>query len=346
MSIRRVSQSIIASNSMSHRSSFRDTSRATSSTGEAFARYVNRHLGTPLESPVSALPSPQSALPSTPTLPTYAPPYSRRLRIKPLPPGPPIGGGSSSNASTITQGWVPPRRIVSDQVKYAEGLRELASPETPTWKTHRPQVSLTIADGDRSSTAESNGQLNSAILGSDIIRANSTDTRNPRIITRQYAGGHGQQSAESIDRRMSAFSPISRDSMLPPPSARSPRFSFASPSLQTSFDNLEVVYEGDDTQTEGSRSRIPSRKPTVVERRNTFGPRPVPFSSLTRASHFDQGMDLADMPTLASPPGLSPRVRFASSPSGPRPLPGVADALRSPPLSSSSALPPPYTGRD
>jgi hypothetical protein len=74
-----------------------------------------------------------------------------------------------------------------------------------------------------------------------------------------------------------------------------------------------------------------------LERRGTFGPRP--FSSFKKVSLSpDHGMDIADMPPLSSPPGLSsPRMRYPSSPSGPRPLPGVSEPLRSSLLSPELA---------
>lgn len=346
MSIGRVSQSNIPSNSVSHQNSVRDTSRTTSSTGEAFARYVSRHLGNPQESPIAAHPSPQTALPDTPTLPHHlrsnvTGPNTPTINLPPA--GPSVGGGNSSHVSVSSQCWTPVRKIVPDQAKCAEQLEQQTSPTTPTWKGHRPEVSITITDSSRNSNADTIGPPNSAILGSDIIRANSGDSRHPRIITKQYTGP--KRFSESTEGRFSTFSPTPRDSMLSPPSARSPHFSFTTPSSRASYDNLEVVYEGDTAKPEKSRSRAPSRKPSGLDRRNTFGPRP--FSSLKSASHFDQGMDLSDGPTLASPPGLSPRVRFPSSPSGPRPLPGVTDSFRSPALSSSPSWPPPpYNGSD
>lgn len=342
ISIRRMSASLDdPSHSVSvsrQNSSSRDfRSTATSSTAEAFARYMNRHLGTPQPSPIASQ-SPNMALPSTPTLPIGAPPWHQTPILPPT--------ANSSIPSSLSGG----RKILPEQVKYAERFEHENSLPAPVWRTHRPQVSLVISeDGSRDSATDSIGPLTSAVLGSDIIRINSADPQQPRIATREDNAHKRSDSGSTNGTRASAFSPTSRDStLLSPPSAGSPRhFSFGMAPSQYSRETLEVVYEGEAAQIMPSRSRASSRRVAPLERRGTFGPRP--FSTFKKAAPPlpEHGMDIADMLPLSSPPGLpSPRTRYPSTPSGPRPLPGILEPMRSPPLSSDSTSnagpPPPY----
>jgi len=197
------------------------------------------------------------------------------------------------------------RQILPDQVKWAELLEnEHSLPPGPSWKKqHRPQVTIVVTDGPEFAS------LTSAVLGSDIIRTNYVEAACPA-------------PTSSVGTVISAFSPISRDSQ------SSRQVSFIVPySFAPSGETLEILHEGNVTYPKG-RPRPVSREPTL-ERNNTFGSRPPP---LKRVSSEVCPPPVPALPYLASPPGLSTRVRHPPTPCGPRPL-TTSESQRSPPLS-------------
>lgn len=285
---------------------------------DTVSRYVDRHSATQESSSIRFAPAPSPLIPEIPQLPplmqnTEFPRNFPKQQSPPtmdLPNIPPEG-------RLLPQGAPPTssyRQILPSQAEFAEQFeQELSLPVPPPHrKQHKPKVSVVISVGQRDSNPESLGPLGSAILGSDIIRHNSTERGNHRVATRRY-------STDSIEgTSMSALSPVSQDSRLYRNDSRSTRrvsFRFGRMSRD------EAGMPGQD------RSYPASRRTTLVERRNTFGPKQPSMKRLPTPIESD----LSNFPPLAAPPGLSPRVRHPATPSGPRPLIAGGEPVRSPP---------------
>lgn len=277
---------------------------------------VDLRTRAPQSSPTATETSPRPLTSSMPQ--SWLPRNLSLLRRSPTLSLPRLSVENSKQPSTVAP--IPAsasRQILPDQAKYVEWFdQEQSLPPGPSWKKwRRPQVSIIITDDRRESVSESHA-LTSAILGSDIIRSNSAGPANPTSATADPAR---TSSDETI---MPAFSPVS-----------SGRVSFTVPySTQTSRDALEIVHEGDVTHPEQRKPRPSYRKPTLVERRNTFGSRPP---SLKRVpSVTSPPPPVPGLSFLASPARLGPHVRHPPTPSGPRPLVPFSESHRSPPPTS------------
>jgi len=234
----------------------------------------------------------------------------------------------SSTETSPSPKSLPRRLILPSQAKYAEQFeQEQSLPTGPSWKKQsRPHVLISSSDDHYDLASESGRPLAPSILGSDIIRANSSASVNPTGVTRH-------QPESTMATPVSIFSPVSRDSMLSPYST--PRYSFSASRTRNPSSPSRENYERSVADPQHAF-------PHVLLRKSTFGEGKSTVSSSRRTSS-GTGVTLP-IPALSlpskTPPGLtsprgtlgsvSSRTRHAATPSGPRPLLPVLESLRSP----------------